>query len=162
MIYTNAGIYALLVSNPLRPTPPGPPVLTVTNTPVTFSDPRQPADAVAVQGRPITLTSAAAGSPPLAYQWYFGAAAIPGATDSSYAIAAAAFTNAGAYQVLVANQANSTNSRVATLTVLPDVLPPTIMAIAAGSTRLVVRFSEPLDPVTVANTANYYVTPVGP
>jgi len=158
VIYTNAGAYSLRVSNPLSTNTTRSAVLTVTNTPVTFGDPLQPADVVAVQGRSVTVTSAAAGSPPLTYQWYFGATPILGATNAAYTLPAVALTNAGAYQVTVANQANATNSRAATLTVIPDTLPPTIASIAASSSRLIVEFSEPVDPVTATNPANYSVS----
>ncbi len=46
----------------------------------------------------VTATSTA-----LQYEWRFNGAAIPGATDSTYRIASAAPTNAGAYTVVVSN-----------------------------------------------------------
>ena len=133
-------------------------MLTVTNTPVSFADSSQPADAVVVQGGPVTLTSVVAGSPPFAYQWYFGVTAIAGATDPTYTIPFAMPTNAGTYFVSVSNQANSASSRTVTLTVLADTLPPMITSIAATATEIVVSFSEPVDPVTAANPAKYSVT----
>ena len=158
VLYTDAGSYALLVSNPLSTNTTRAAVLTVTNTPVTFADPSQPADVVAVEGRPVALTSVVAGSPPFQYQWYFGSSAIPGATNSTYTIPAVSPTSAGGYQVNVSNQANSTDSRIATVTILPDTLPPTITGIAASSTQLVVDFSEPLDSLTATNPAKYSVS----
>ena len=158
VIYTNAGSYALQASNPLSTNTTRAAVLTVTNTPVAL-DPTQPADVVALEGRAVTLTSAATGSPPLVYQWYLGATAIAGATNSAYTIAAVMPTDAGAYKVTVTNQANSINSRTATLTVLRDTLPPTITSISAGSTRVVVRFSEVLDALSADAAGNYSVTP---
>ena len=133
-------------------------MLTVTNTPVTFTDPAQPADIVVVEGRTVTLTSVVAGSPPFQYQWYFGSSPILGATNSTYTIPAVSPTNAGGYKVNVSNQANSTDSRTATVTVLRDTLPPAITGIAAGSTQLVIDFSEPLDPSTAANSAKYSIS----
>jgi Immunoglobulin domain len=158
VLYTNAGSYALRVSNPLSTNTTRAAVLTVTNTPVTFADSSQPADVVAVEGRAVTLTSVVAGSPPFVYQWYFGASPIPGATNSAYTIPASAPTDTGVYQVKVSNQANSTNSRIAAVTILADTLPPTITGISAGSTRLVVDFSEPLDALSATNPANYSVS----
>lgn len=58
----------------------------MTNTPVSFADPAQPADAVVVEGRAVTLTCDVAGSPPFSYQWYFGTSAITRATDPTYPI----------------------------------------------------------------------------
>jgi hypothetical protein len=158
VVYTNAGSYALLVSNPLSTNTTRAAVLTVTNTPVTFADPSQPADVVAVEGRAVTLTSVVAGSPPFQYQWYFGSSQILGATTSAYTILAAALTNSGGYKVNVSNQANSTSSRIATVTVLADTLPPAITSIAASSTQLVVNFSEALDPLTATNPGKYSIS----
>jgi len=159
VIYTNAGSYALEASNPFSTNTTRAAVLTVTNTPVALGDPSQPADVVAVEGRAVTLTSAATGSPPLAYQWYFDGVPIAGATANAYTLATAWPTNAGAYYVSISNRANSTNSRAATLTVLRDTLPPTITNIAASSSSLTVQFSEALDPATATNPANYSVSP---
>jgi hypothetical protein len=158
VLYTNAGSYALLVSNPLSTNTTRAAVLTVTNTPVTFADPSQPADVVAVEGRAVTLTSVVAGSPPFQYQWYFGSSLISGATNSTYSIAAAALTNSGGYQVEVSNQANATNSRIAAVTILADTLPPAIASISASSTQLVVNFSEALDPLTATNPVKYSIS----
>lgn len=157
VLYSDAGNYSLRVSNPLSTNTTRAAVLTVTNTPVSFADPAQPADAVVVEGRAVTLTCDVAGSPPFSYQWYFGTGAIAGATDPAYTIPFAMLTNAGAYHVSVSNQANSVTSRTATLTVLADTLPPVITRIAASATQIVVNFSEPLDPVTATNPAKYAI-----
>jgi hypothetical protein len=158
VLYTDAGSYALQVSNPVSTNTTRAAVLTVTNTPVTFADAAQPADVVVVEGRTVTLTSVVAGSPPFRYQWYFGSTPILGATNSTYTIPAVSLTNAGNYKVNVSNQANSPDSRTATVTVLGDTLPPAITGIAAGSTQLVISFSEPLDPLTATNSAKYSIS----
>ena len=158
VIYTDAGSYSLRVSNPLSTNTTRAAVLTVTNTPVTFADPSQPADVVVVEGRTVTLASVVAGSPPIRYQWYFGASPILGATNSTYTIPAVSPTNAGGYKVNVSNQANSTDSRTATVTVLRDTLPPTITSIAASSAQVVIDFSEPLDSLTATNPAKYSIS----
>ena len=159
VLYTDAGTYALRVTSPLSTNTTRAAVLTVTNTPVTFADLTQPADVVVVEGRTVMLTSVVAGSPPFQYQWYLGPNAILGATNNTYTIPTAALASAGSYKVKVSNQANSIDSRTATVTVLRDTLPPAILGIAASSAQLVVSFSEPLDPVTAANPAKYSVTP---
>ena len=157
VIYSDVGNYSLRVSNPLSTYTTRAAVLTVTNTPVSFADSSLPADAVVVQGQPVTLRSVVAGSPPFAYQWYFGGAAITGATNASHTIPFVMPGDAGPYHVHVSNQANSVDSRLATLTVLADTLPPTMAKIAASATRIAVNFSEPLDPITAANPAKYSV-----
>lgn len=158
VLYSDAGDYALRVSNPLSTNTTRTAVLTVTNTPVSFADAALPADAVVVLGRAVTLTSVVAGSPPFLYQWYFGASAIAGATNPTHTIPSTMLTNAGPYLVSVSNRANAVNSRTATLTVLADTLPPVMMLISASATHIVVTFSEPLDPVTAANSAKYSVS----
>ena len=130
----------------------------MTNTPVTFTDPAQPADVVVVEGRTVTLTSVVAGSPPFRFQWYFGSNPILGETNSTYTIPAVSPTSAGSYKVNVSNQANSTDSRTATVTVLRDTLSPAVTGIAAGSTQLVIDFSEPLDSLTAADKAKYSIS----
>jgi hypothetical protein len=57
------------------------------------------------------------GTPPLHYQWKFGDADLPGATDSSYTRTNAQPDDAGSYSVTVTNVVGSTTSPVAVLTV---------------------------------------------
>lgn len=59
----------------------------------------------------------AAGAPPLAYQWWFNDAQLPGATSPTLALNEVASAAAGAYFVVVANALGSVTSAVATLTV---------------------------------------------
>lgn len=158
VIFSDAGTYSLRVSNPLSTNTTRAAVLTVTNTPVTFVDTALPADTVVVQGRAATFTSVVAGSPPFAYQWYFGASSIEGATNATYTIPSTAPTQAGAYHVSVSNQANTANSRAATLTVLADTLPPALSKISARATQILVNFSEPVDPATASQPAKYSVS----
>lgn len=61
----------------------------------------------------------AVGSQPLAYQWLFKGAPIPGAVASQYSITDAQSGNAGNYQVIVTNGSGSATSTVALLTVTP-------------------------------------------
>jgi hypothetical protein len=158
VIYTNAGSYELQVSNPLSTNTTRAAVLTVTNTPVTFADPTLPADVVVVEGRTVMLTFAVAGSPPFRYQWYLGSTPIDGATNGPYTVPAVSVANAGSYKVNVSNQANSTDSRTAIVTVLRDTLPPAITRIAARSSQLVITFSEPLDSLTATDPAKYSIS----
>src|SRR6185369_7746166 len=58
----------------------------------------------------------ASGVPLPTYQWRFGGTVIPDATNSSHSVVAAS-TNAGNYDVIVANSAGSVTSLVARLTV---------------------------------------------
>ncbi|HEV2210642.1 MAG TPA: immunoglobulin domain-containing protein [Verrucomicrobiae bacterium] len=152
---TNAGSYALVISNPLSTNTTRAAVLTVSNTPVTFSDASQPTDQVVVEGQSVTVAAVVAGSPPIQYQWYQNNSPISGATNVSFTMPFATLTNAGAYYVRASNPAGSTNSRTATLTVLRDTVAPAVIQISASSTQIVVNFSKPVDGTTAGNPAEY-------
>jgi hypothetical protein len=99
------GDTTLLVDNVSIITPNTPPTITA-----------QPQDLVAALGEPAVFNVSAAGSAPLAYQWYFGNAPIVNATDRTLTVATGSATAAGNYFVIVANAAGSATSRVARLT----------------------------------------------
>jgi len=99
-----------------------------------------------ITAQPVSLTNAiggtanfsvtASGSGTLAYQWKFNTAPIGGATSSSYTISSVAASNAGSYQVTITNAYGSTNSSVATLTVIlyPVIsVQPASQAVGVGS-----------------------------
>jgi len=68
-------------------------------------------------GQPAAFGVMASGLSALTYQWQFNSNDIPGATRQSYAIATAAYTNAGSYSCLVSNSFGKTSSPAAILTV---------------------------------------------
>ncbi len=78
----------------------------------------QPQDYTVVAGNTATFTVQAAGSPPLAYQWFHGAELISGATAATLQIPGATPADAGEYSVVVFNGAGYVLSSNATLTVL--------------------------------------------
>lgn len=65
------------------------------------------------------VLSVGATSTALQYEWRLNNAPIPGATNSTYAIASAAAANAGSYTVRVSNEGGSSTSNPAILTVTP-------------------------------------------
>jgi hypothetical protein len=89
------------------------------------------------QCQPVTLTVTATGTAPLTYQWSFNGNPIPGATGTSYSIAAVAPANAGAYSVTVSNLSGYTTNVSATLTLddPPPILTncPTDIAVSTGA-----------------------------
>jgi hypothetical protein len=157
VLAADAGTYSLHVSNSGSSVTTRAATLTVLGTPVVITDPSQPVNQIVVAGHPATFTVAASGSAPLQYQWYVGANAISDATNVSYTIPFVVPTNAGTYHVLVTNPVNSTNSRNATLTVVPDTIAPAVTAITAGGAQIIITFSEPVDPASAGNVANYSV-----
>ena len=73
-----------------------------------------------------TFTVSATGTAPLAYQWHFNGALIPGETLSTYTRSSVQEADAGAYWVRVTNMAGSQFSQEAALTVLP-ITPPQVV-----------------------------------
>jgi len=78
----------------------------------------QPASLSVAPGLSAAFSVAAAGLPPLAYQWRFNGRAIAGATNASLVITNVQASNAGAYSVLVMNLVGSTFSANAILSVV--------------------------------------------
>ncbi|MBN2506720.1 MAG: immunoglobulin domain-containing protein [Verrucomicrobia bacterium] len=87
----------------------------------------QPASQTVAVCDPATFTVTATGTPPLTYQWFFGANPIPDATAATFTLAKVAVADAGDYSVLVSNGEQSVTSASASLTVGPDVTDPVIV-----------------------------------
>ncbi len=82
----------------------------------------QPGSRSVSVGGSVTFTASATGSPSPTFQWLKGGSAIAGATTSSYSLASAQLTDAGAYTVVATNSAGSATSSTAQLTVNPVVV----------------------------------------
>jgi hypothetical protein len=155
VLTNNAGNYALTVANSLATNTTRSAVLTVLSTPVVINV--QPSSQLVVEGRPVSLSVGASGSATVLYQWYQGANEVLGATNAVYSLPSAALTNAGVYFVNISNPADSTNSTAVSLTVLKDTIPPAVTNIAAGGSKIILSFTEALNPVSSTNLANYLV-----
>ena len=70
---------------------------------------------VVTVGANAVLAVAAAGSPPMTYQWFQDELALPGATGPSLALAAVSHANGGYYQVAISNAFGSVTSQPALL-----------------------------------------------
>jgi hypothetical protein len=99
------GDTTLLIDNVSIVPPNTPPSITI-----------QPQDVVVGLGDTATFSVAAAGSPPLTYQWFFNSDAIPGQNGPTLVVPTGFGDEAGEYHVVVANASGSINSRVAQLT----------------------------------------------
>ena len=81
----------------------------------------QPANLTTTPGGSATFAVTATGNP-TGYQWSFNGSPLPGATSATLTLTNAQTGNGGNYQVAVSNNAGSTTSTSATLTVLPGIL----------------------------------------
>jgi hypothetical protein len=92
--------------------------------PQVFVSPAAPANTI-FAGDAVTLSVDAGGTPPLSYQWYFGAAAIQGATNSTLT-KVWAVSDTGSYSVKVANSYGTATSGAAAISVAA-VSAPTVL-----------------------------------
>jgi hypothetical protein len=79
----------------------------------------QPASQGVLAGHSVTFTVVAGGSPPLAYQWHFNGANLPGATGSALTISAPTAANVGVYAVQITNNYGAVLSSNALLGFIP-------------------------------------------
>jgi len=151
----DAGTYALQVINPLSTNTTRAAVLTVSNTPIVFTDPSQPADQTVIEGHSATFSVAASGSAPLQYQWFKGSSLLQGETNAVFSIPFAVQGDAGTYHAQVSNPAGVTNSRNAVLTVQVDSSVPALSAVSGSPQTVSVTFSKPVDSASASNPNSY-------
>jgi hypothetical protein len=105
-----------------------------------------------------SLTVMASGAP-VYYQWRTNTVDIPGATNATYSVAVAQFSDAGTYSVRVYNNVSSVISSNTVVTVSNDTNPPTLGGVNSyDGISVGVRFSKLLDPASSANAGNYGVS----
>jgi Concanavalin A-like lectin/glucanases superfamily/Immunoglobulin I-set domain/Cohesin domain len=86
---------------------------------------KEPGDLAAYLGLSATLAVAAAGSPPLSYQWMFGGQELTNATNASLVLNSVTASQAGDYAVVIRNAYGSVTSATAHVTV--SLQPPYIV-----------------------------------
>ena len=141
---TNSGNYSVTVSNSIGSAVSSNAVLSVLNSlPIITVQPTN--QNVALQSNAV-MTAAATGSLPLYYQWLFCGTNIAKATNVSFSLTNAQFTNSGIYSVVVSNAFGSVTGLVATLTVMD-------LGIALNATNLTwtTSSSYPWFPETATN-----------
>ncbi len=113
------------------------------------------------EGNPVTLSVAAAGTPPLSYQWRKGGADLSGKTSADLVFDNIKVSDGGGYDVVVRNAYGTVTSAVVNLTIKPaDTTPPTLLY-ATGSrsfNKVRVWFSEGLDTATAQTASNYQLS----
>src|SRR5438128_980838 len=101
--------------------------LTVNPAPVAPTITTQPGNQTVTAGQTATFTVIATGTAPLAYQWQKNGVSVTGATAASYTTPATTTADSGStFAVAVSNTAGTVTSAVATLTVNPAPVAPTI------------------------------------
>ena len=112
VLASNAGSYAVTVSNTAGSVPSTAATLTVNTVPVIAT---QPASQSANAGASATLSVASANA--TGYQWQLNGTSIPGATNSTLPLSNVGTTQRGSYTVVVSNSYGSVTSSAATVTV---------------------------------------------
>lgn len=119
-----------------------------------------PSNTQVLQNRPLTLTGSFSGGVNR-YQWYRNDVAIPGATKPTFSIEFASLSDSGQYKLEARNALGNVQSAAATVTVLPDTVPP--VPVSAGLTPLStaptigILFDESINPASAGRTADYLV-----
>ena len=131
---SDAGSYHAVVSNAFSSGTSSLAADLVVNEPAVITT--QPVGGLVSTGTAFTLSVAATGSPPMAYQWRFNSVAIAGATGASYTLSPTALGQSGTYDVVLTNPAGTLASSGTVLTFADPVnitTHPLSYTVAAGT-----------------------------
>ncbi|HSH16938.1 MAG TPA: PA14 domain-containing protein, partial [Verrucomicrobiae bacterium] len=106
----------------------------------------------------VVLAPHVSARPPVEYQWWEDGVPLPGENLSSLDLGAVSLADDGrVFQLQVTTAAGSTLSEDWRLRVAADVTPPALVSatVVGMIDGFVLRFSEPVDPATATNAANY-------
>ena len=123
---TDAGSYAVVVSNSAGSVTSSNAVLTVNTNPAAPVFIAQPVSLHVYAGDTASFTAAAVGTQPITYQWNKNTVPIPGATSSALTLTNVQPSDAGTYTVVASNSVSTTTSTNAVLAVTlksPPLLP---------------------------------------
>jgi regulation of enolase protein 1 (concanavalin A-like superfamily) len=120
---------------------------------------RQPGSITVSEGSRATFVVEVSNSDPIQYQWQRNGVALPGATTATLVLPRVSSNDHGArYRCTLVNPLGVVISEEAVLSVLPDRRPPTLESIYNSSlTNVIVRFNEPVDPVSGTRPTNYSI-----
>jgi hypothetical protein len=131
---TNAGTYAVTVSNAFAPSASTSATLAISLPP---SITQQPKSQTVLAGSAATLTVGVAGTSPFSYVWRRNGFLISGAAGPTLVINNVQAANAGTYIVRVSNSLGATNSAPATLTVASGQFSP--VTVSTNGVQLTVQ-----------------------
>ncbi|MDB6058112.1 MAG: Conserved repeat domain protein, partial [Verrucomicrobiales bacterium] len=154
---TDAGTYAVVVSNFFGSLTSSNAVLTVGFAPAIST---QPVSQTVIQSNTLSFAVAASGTDPIAYQWKLNGSAIAAATNSILTIASAQTTNNGSYSVIITNLFGSITSSNAALRVdiVPQILgQPQSQSIIAGATATFAVGTDAVLPAVASGTLRLWL-----
>ena len=143
-----AGNYTVVVANSAGSVTSGVAVISVIDPPLITSEPALLQ--IVSAGSSVSLSVTVSGTPPFTFQWYDGTAAIPTGTKETLNLANVTAANTGIYYAVVQNAAGSVSSTIASLTVMPALLP----AVSIGAPAAAGDFA----PVAGAYNGLFYQT----
>ena len=144
----DAGTYQLIATNSEDTVSSAQAVLEVSEQPAAPVITSQPVDVTVNEGEVAEFAVVADGNPSPTYQWQRDSLDIPGETGANLSIAAAEFSDAGSYAVVVSNSEGDVTSDAAVLVVEPGLFAPSIVTQPADVT---VIEGEVADFTVVAN-----------
>ncbi len=127
--------------------------------PIITKAPTVPARTLMV-GNTLVLDVTAAGTLPLTYSWLVNGAPVNGQTAATLSLAGLTADSAGAYRAVVSNPYGSVTSAPVNIAVVAADATLPVAQYAAGLVSLnqvKIWFSEPLDPSSAGNPANYSI-----
>ncbi len=119
---------------------------------------QQPSNLTVVEGTPAAFTVQLSRATGATYQWRRNNAAIPGATQSTYILPVATLADTGAsFLCVITNPQGSVTSASASLAVVRDTSPPTIVSVAnlGGNSTVSILFSEAVEASTATQKSNF-------
>ncbi|MDB6053727.1 MAG: uncharacterized protein JWN25_1250 [Verrucomicrobiales bacterium] len=130
-----------------------------------FNSGNLPATTTAIEHTNVVLTVNVSGAQQISYQWH----SIVGTTDTTLTgqtLSSLTLTNVPTslsgtkYYVVISNSVNTITSAQTTMSITPETVKPTVVALNTfgRNNGITVQFSEPLDPATALNIANYTLT----
>lgn len=131
----------------------------------TFTITQQPANQTVAPNLRATFSVGTSSDALLAYQWFRDDVEIPNAVGSIYTFIATPADNGARFKVRISIIAGGTvTSTEATLTVEPDVTPPTVLSATAtvAGNSVVITYSEPMDAASAGAVGSYSINGAAP